>query len=88
MGHIQKRRTDVRQLKENANMNSKLRRGMNEICALSAVELDAVSGGAYKQAFRFTVAGMHVSGNYDDQTGEYNVGVNYDGKFIVQGGKV
>ena len=88
MDHMQKPRTDVRQLKEYMNMNSKLNTGMNEIHALSAVELDAVSGGAVKQAFRFTVAGMHISGNYDDQTGEYNVGVNYDGKFVVQGGKV
>lgn len=69
-------------------MNSTPNAEINEIHALSAVELDAVSGAAPKTAFRFTVAGMSIGGNYDDKTGEYNVGVNYDGKFIVQGGKV
>lgn len=68
-------------------MNSKSNIRDSDIRALSHVELDAVSGGAQIQAFRFTVAGMSFSGNYDDKTGEYNVGVNYDGKFIVQGGK-
>lgn len=69
-------------------MNSKLNTGRNRIRVLSAAELDAVSGGTQKQAFAFTVAGMNIAGNYDDQTGEYNVGVNYGGKFIAQGGKV
>jgi hypothetical protein len=69
-------------------MNSELNTGINGIRALSAIELDAVSGGAQKVAFRFKVAGMSITGNYDDESGEYNVGVNYDGKFIAQGGKV
>lgn len=69
-------------------MNSKPNTDINQIHALSGAELDAVSGGATVQAFRFKVAGMSISGNYDDKTGEYNVGVNYDGKFVVQGGKV
>ncbi len=68
-------------------MDSKLNIGISEVRSLSAADLDAVSGGVQRVAFRFTVAGMNISGNYDDQTGEYNVGVNYDGKFIVQGGK-
>ncbi|MBL8883474.1 MAG: hypothetical protein JNL45_10520 [Hyphomicrobium sp.] len=69
-------------------MHSKLKTGMNEIRALSADELEAVSGGAEKQLFRFSVAGMHFSGKYDDASGEYTVGVNYDGKFVVHEGKV
>jgi len=67
-------------------MHSKLK--TNEIRALSTDELEAVSGGAEKQLFRFTVAGMHISGKYDDASGEYTVGVNYGGKFVVHEGKV
>lgn len=74
--------------KGNMNMNAKLNAGLNEIRALSADELDAVSGGAERPLFRFTVAGMHISGKYDDASGEYTVGVNYDGKFVVHEGKV
>ena len=69
-------------------MNAKIKAGLNEIRALSADELDAVSGGAERPLFRFTVAGIHISGKYDDATGGYTVGVTYDGKFIVNEGKV
>jgi hypothetical protein len=64
-----------------ANRNT----GMNEIRALSAVELDAVSGG--KIAFDFTVAGMHIRGGYNEN-GEYGAVVEYGNKFIGQSGKV
>lgn len=69
-------------------MNARFNAGLNEIRALSAAERDAVSGGAEKQLFRFTVAGIHISGKYDDASGGYTVGVNYDGKFVVHEGKV
>ena len=67
------------------NMKSKLNTGMNEIHALSAIELDAVSGGAYKQAFNFSVAGMKISGGYDDKTGAYDVSVDYGDSYVWQG---
>jgi len=85
MDHMQELRTDDRQLKENMNMKSKLSTGMNKIRALSAVELDAVSGGAYKQAFSFSVAGMKISGGYDDKTGGYDVSVDYGDNYVWQG---
>jgi hypothetical protein len=53
----------------NANRNT----GMNEIRALSAAELDAVSGGE-QMSFNFTVAGMRIHG-YGSSTGEYQVQV-------------
>ena len=61
--------------------------GMNEIRALSAVELDAVSGGSTKIAYDFTVAGMHIVGGYSPD-GNYGVVVEYGNKFIGQSGKV
>jgi hypothetical protein len=66
-------------------MNSELNTGTKEIRALTAVELDAVSGGAYKQAFSFTVAGMRISGGYDDKTGANDVLVEYGDKYVWQG---
>jgi hypothetical protein len=67
------------------NMNSKLTTRMNETRVLSAVELDAVSGGAYKQAFNFSVAGMKISGGFDDKTGAYDVSVDYGDSYVWQG---
>lgn len=58
---------------------------IEEIQALSAAELDDVSGGAYKQAFNFSVAGMKISGGYDDKTGGYDVSVDYGSSYIWQG---
>ena len=72
---------------ESTNMKANRDTGMNETCALSAVELDAVSGGAVTTAFDFTVAGMHIKGIYSC-TGDYGVSVEYGNKFIVQTGKV
>ncbi|MBL8883475.1 MAG: hypothetical protein JNL45_10525 [Hyphomicrobium sp.] len=66
-------------------MDSKLKTGTNEIRALSADELEAVSGGAHKEAFNFTVAGMKISGGYDDKTGGYSTLVEYGDKAIWQG---
>jgi hypothetical protein len=74
--------------KENTNMNANLNTGMNEVRALSATELDAVSGGAAKVMFDFKVAGMHIKGGYDDQDGTYGVVVKYGDKYVAQGGKV
>lgn len=85
MDQMQKPRTDVRQLKENMNMDSKLNAGLNEVRALSADELNAVSGGAHKEAFNFTVAGMKISGGYDDKTGGYSTIVEYGSNTIWQG---
>lgn len=69
-------------------MEARLNTGMNEIRALSAVELDAVSGGAQKVMFAFKVAGMSIKGGYDDENGTYGVVVAYGDKFVAQGGKV
>lgn len=85
MDHMQKPRTDVRQLKEDMNMDSKPKTRMNEIRALSADELNAVSGGAHKEMFNFTVAGMKISGGYDDKTGGYSTLVEYGSSAIWQG---
>jgi hypothetical protein len=84
VNHMQEPRTEVRQLKEDTNMDT----GMNEIRTLSAVELDAVSGGAQKVMFNFKVAGMSIKGGYDDENGSYGVVVAYGDKFVAQGGKV
>jgi hypothetical protein len=70
------------------NMKANRNTGMNERSALSAVELDAVSGGVMKSAFDFTVAGMHITGGYDTQNGNYGVMVAYGNRAIVQGGTV
>jgi hypothetical protein len=61
---------------------------LNEIRALSAVELDTVAGGATTVGYAVTVAGMRISGNYDTDSGSYGVVVDYGGKWIAQGGKV
>ena len=71
---------------ESTNSKANGNIGMNEICALSAVELDAVSGGVMKSAFDFKVAGMHITGGYDTSTGDYGVMVAYGNRAIVQGG--
>ena len=62
--------------------------GINEIRALTAVELDAVSGGAMTKAFEFKVAGMSIAGAYDSSTGDYAVLVGYGDKGIVKTGQV
>jgi hypothetical protein len=72
---------------ESTNMKANRNTGMNEIRALSAVELDAVSGGGTTKAFDFTVAGMHIVGGYSPD-GKYGVVVEYGNKFIAQGGQV
>ncbi len=66
-------------------MSPKLTPGMNGMQALSAAELDAVSGAAYKEAFSFSVAGMKISGGYDDKTGGYGVSVDYGDNYVWQG---
>ena len=70
---------------ESTNMKANRNTGMNETCALSTVELDAVSGG--KMMFDFTVAGMHITGGYS-RDGGYGVIVEYGTNAIAQGGKV
>ncbi len=74
-------------VKGNTNMSAKLNTGMNEIRALSADELDAVSGGAVVTMYDFKVAGMRITGGYDDK-GKYGVWVEYGNKFIMQGGQL
>ncbi len=66
-------------------MNAEPNTGTSEIRALSAVELDAVSGAAPKVMFNFTVAGMKIKGGYDDENGTYGVVVQYGNKFVAQG---
>jgi hypothetical protein len=51
------------------NMIAKLNTEKNEIRALSAGELDAASGGAVIKLFDFKVAGMHVVGVANTDTG-------------------
>jgi len=68
-------------------MNANLNTGMNEIRPLSAVELDVVSGGDFKQMFSFKVAGMTIWGGYQPD-GKYDVVVEYGDKYVAQGGKV
>jgi hypothetical protein len=69
-------------------MNAKRKLELNEIRALSAVELDTVSGGTATVAYDFKVAGMRITGNYDTDSGSYGVVVDYGNNFIAQGGKV
>ena len=69
-------------------MNANLNTGMNEIRALSAVELDAVSGGATIKLFDITVAGMHMVGTANLDTGHYAVWVQSGSTLIIRGGKV
>ena len=66
-------------------MEAKLNTGMNEICAMSDDELDAVSGAAQRVMFDFKVAGMSIKGGYDDENGSYGVVVKYGDKFVAQG---
>ena len=73
---------------ESTNLKANGNIGMNEIRALSAVELDAVSGGVPQNAFNFTVAGMHIMGGYDTSTGDYEVVVVQKGRAYTRHGKV
>jgi hypothetical protein len=86
-----KRRDDrsgrIQRNRSMTNMKANRNTGTNETRALSAVELDAVSGGGVNRAFDFTVAGMHIYGGYSPD-GNYGVVVNYGNNSIVQGGKV
>jgi hypothetical protein len=59
-----------------------------EMRALSAVELDAVSGGARVNLFNITVAGMHIMGGYDPKTGDYSTAVIQKGVVYQNHGKV
>jgi hypothetical protein len=68
-------------------MNANRTTGMNDIRALSAVELDAVSGAASTMGFDFTVAGMRIWG-YGDTDGNHGVQVEYGNKYISRDGKV
>jgi hypothetical protein len=70
----------------NTNMNANRNTGMNEIRALSAAELDAVSGGI-SGSFDFTVAGMHISGG-GNPDGSWGVEVEYGNKYVTRFGKV
>jgi hypothetical protein len=71
----------------NTNMNATLNTEMNDVRALSACELDAVSGGAIVKLFDFKVAGMHVVGSANLDTGHYAVWVKSGGTLIIKGGK-
>lgn len=66
-------------------MNSETNTEIEEMRPLSASELNDVSGGAYKQAFNFSVAGMKIAGGYDDKTGAYDVSVDYGDSYVWQG---
>jgi hypothetical protein len=68
-------------------MNATRTTGMNEIRALSAIELDAVSGGTAAMMYNFTVAGMRIWG-YGAADGNYGVQVEYGNKYIQRDGKV
>jgi hypothetical protein len=69
------------------NMNAKRNSGTSEIRALSAVELDAVSGGQQYMGFDFKVAGMHIYGG-GFSNGEYHVKVVAGDTVYGAGGKV
>lgn len=66
-------------------MNAKRNTEMKQIRALSATEVETVSGGAPKVMFDFKVAGMKIRGGYDDENGTYGVVVQYGNKFVAQG---
>jgi hypothetical protein len=74
--------------KRNTNMNANLNTGMNEVRALSASELDAVSGGATVKLFDITVAGMRMVGTANLDNGYYAVWVKSGDTLIIRGGKV
>jgi hypothetical protein len=69
-------------------MNANLNTGTNEIRALSADEMDAVSGGAVIKLFDITVAGMRMVGTANTDTGHYAVWVKSGDTLIIRGGKV
>lgn len=69
-------------------MNANLNPGMNEVRALSASELDAVSGAATVKLFDITVAGMRMVGAANLDTGHYAVWVKSGDTLIIRGGKV
>lgn len=73
---------------ESTNLKANGNIGMNEMRALSAVELDAVSGGARVNLFNITVAGMHIMGGYDPKTGDYSTAVIQKGVVYQNHGKV
>lgn len=66
-------------------MNSEPNTEIDAIQPLSPTELDDVSGAAYKQAFSFSVAGMKITGGYDDKKGSYDTTVEYGDSYIWQG---
>ncbi len=68
---------------ESTNMEASRNAGMNGRNALSAVELDAVSGGI--KAIDITVAGMHIVSNYNLE-GKFNIMVAYGNTVIRRGG--
>lgn len=71
---------------ESTNSKANGNIGMNEIRALSAVELDAVSGGSIK-AIDIRVAGMHITSNYD-LDGHFHIMVHSGNTVIRRGGAV
>ncbi len=61
---------------------------MNETRALSASELDAVSGGAVVKLFDIKVAGMHVVGVGNTDTGDSASWLNSGDDLYINGKKV
>lgn len=68
-------------------MNANLNTAMNEIRALSAVELDAVSGGAVVKLFDITVGGFQIVGVGNTDTGHNTTWVAGGGTLIIRPGK-
>ena len=68
------------------NVSTNMEASRDERNALSAVELDAVSGGSIK-AIDIRVAGMHITSNYD-LDGHFNIMVQSGDTVIRRGGAV
>ena len=74
--------------KGNLNMIAKLNTEDNEIRALPPGEFDAVSGGAVIKLFDFKVAGMHVVGVANTETGDSASWVRTGDSLYINGKKV
>jgi hypothetical protein len=68
------------------NVSTNMEASRDERNALSAVELDAVSGGSIK-AIDIRVAGMHITSNYD-LDGHFHIMVQSGDTVIRRGGAV
>jgi len=74
--------------KGNSKMIANLSTETNEIRTLSAIEVEAVSGGAVVKLFDFKVAGMHVVGVANTDTGDSVAWVKSGDSLYINGKKV